>query len=386
MTEQPTPSPAPEGDRPVDAGGVSAVRLRVLLVGATDAEAAWLARALAALGSVELRRAADAAGEPSPGELDLVLQVVRREDRGVRGAVERARAFAAPLVVLTADGDASVVEEALSGGADEVLRGAEPAPEALHWVIACARHRRRIEAERAAYTAEVERHNHALEQFARTAAHDLKSPLALMHMELSWLLGSAEALPEKARHSLREALGTGEQLRKLVDDLHTFARTGDDLGEPVKVDCNALLAEARTRLAGRIAEAGAEVTADMLPTLWGNPKKLTELLFHLIANAVQFRGSDPPRVHVSAEYPDSAWLFSVQDNGRGIPQEDHERVFEPFTRRHSEGVAGNGLGLAICRRVVQAHGGRIWIESTPGAGATVYFTLPNRPPARASAR
>lgn len=358
----------------------------MLLSGASDHAFVVLERALSALGTVELHRGANAADGPGPGALDVVLQVVQPGDRDVRGAVERARALAVPLIVLAADGDACVAADALSAGADEVLRTAQPGPDELRWAIACARQRHRIEAERARYTAEVERHNHALEEFARTAAHDLKTPLALMHMELSWLVGSTEALPEKARHSLREALSTGAQMRQLVDDLHTFARTGDELGEPVKVDCNALLTEALARLAGRIAEAGAEVTADMLPTLWGNPQKLVELLFHLIANAVQYHGAEAPRVHVSAEYPDSAWLFSVQDHGLGIPQEDHERVFEPFTRRHSEGVAGNGLGLAICRRVVQAHGGRIWLESTPGAGTTVYFTLPNRPPTRAAAR
>ena len=134
--------------------------------------------------------------------------------------------------------------------------------------------------------------------------------------------------------------------------------------------------EAIQNLQVLINEHGAVVTRDELPTVTGDRTQLVQLIQNLLGNAIRFRAKEPPRIRVSAEKPGPDWVFSVQDNGMGIDAKYHERVFAVFQRLHSrKAYPGTGIGLAICRRIVDRHGGRIWFESEPGKGTTFYFTL-----------
>jgi light-regulated signal transduction histidine kinase (bacteriophytochrome) len=128
-----------------------------------------------------------------------------------------------------------------------------------------------------------------------------------------------------------------------------------------------------------IEESGAAITQDHLPALMADPSQLTQLFQNLIGNALKFRGEAPPRVHVSAEKKESEWIFSVSDNGIGIDPQYYDRIFIVFQRLHGkEDYPGSGIGLSICKKIVERHSGRIWLKSEPGKGATFYFSLPVR--------
>jgi light-regulated signal transduction histidine kinase (bacteriophytochrome) len=142
------------------------------------------------------------------------------------------------------------------------------------------------------------------------------------------------------------------------------------------VDCEALLARVLTDLQLVLADAKAEVTHDPLPTVQGDETRLGQVFHNLIGNALKFCGQDPPRIHVSVQRDGDHWRFTVQDNGIGIDPQQATRVFQVFQRLHTrKEYTGTGIGLAICKKIVEQHGGRIWVESTPGEGATFYFTI-----------
>jgi signal transduction histidine kinase len=133
---------------------------------------------------------------------------------------------------------------------------------------------------------------------------------------------------------------------------------------------------ATTNLRSQIEKEGAAVTTTELPKLIANPGHLIQIFQNLIGNGLKYRGEDPPRIAVSATKGDEEWIFSVTDNGIGIAPDYHEKIFIPFKRLHGQQYPGSGVGLAICRRIVERHGGRIWVESEPGRGATFYFSVP----------
>ena len=142
------------------------------------------------------------------------------------------------------------------------------------------------------------------------------------------------------------------------------------------IDCNAVLAKALLNLQAAIAESGAIVTSDPLPTLVAEEVMLMQLFQNLISNSIKYRGEEAPRIHVSAERDAGGWLFAVRDNGIGIDPQDADRVFGMFKRLHGSEIPGTGIGLALCKKVVERQGGRIWVESEAGRGATFKFTIP----------
>ena len=187
-----------------------------------------------------------------------------------------------------------------------------------------------------------------------------------------------DRLDETAARHLHYARDGAVRMQQLVNDLLRFSRVsrGAD-GDRERVDCDRLVEAVTADLQEAIVRAGATVTHGRLPTVIGVRTELRQLFTNLIGNAVKFHGSEPVRVHVSAEHSDAMWRFAVVDNGIGIDPAQAERVFEVFKRLHARGrYPGTGIGLAICKKVVEHHGGRIWVESTPGAGATFRFTLP----------
>jgi hypothetical protein len=166
-------------------------------------------------------------------------------------------------------------------------------------------------------------------------------------------------------------------MQRLINDLLAYSRVSTRGKAPEPADCCSALGEARVNLSAAIEESQAVIANDDLPTVMADQTQLVQLFQNLIGNAIKFRGSEPPRVHISAERKGKEWVFAVRDNGIGIDPQYHERIFGIFQRLHNrDQYPGTGIGLAICKRIVERHGGRIWVESEPGKGATFYFTIP----------
>jgi light-regulated signal transduction histidine kinase (bacteriophytochrome) len=165
-------------------------------------------------------------------------------------------------------------------------------------------------------------------------------------------------------------------MQQLVRDLLSYSRVDTDDQPREPTDCSAVLDEVVGNLEVPIRETAASVTWDDLPTLPANRTQLSQLFQNLIANAINYRGDEPPRIHIAAEANGDDWHFRVQDNGIGIDPEHREQVFMMFQRLHGSDRPGTGIGLAICNRIVERHGGRIWFDSEPGKGSTFHVVIP----------
>jgi len=233
-----------------------------------------------------------------------------------------------------------------------------------------------IEALRQA-SAELARSNRELEQFAFSASHDLQEPLRTVRNFAALLSRKYKGtLDGEADEYLGYITDGASRMQKLIAGLLAWARVGSQGLPFVPADCNALLRTTLFDLQLSIQETSAQVEVGPMPTVHGDPSQLGQLFTNLVSNALKFRGIAPPQVTVTAADAGSHWSFSVRDNGIGIAPEAHERLFRPFQRLH--GVTefeGTGLGLAISRRIVERHGGRIWVESVPGGGSDFRFTL-----------
>jgi PAS domain S-box-containing protein len=226
--------------------------------------------------------------------------------------------------------------------------------------------------------------NAELQDFAYTASHDLSEPLRMVASFLGLLDRRAGgALDDKSREYLRQASGGAVRMRHLIDDLLLYSRVANEEPRREQVDLKALVDDVLEVLGPAIAEERARVVVDDLPTLEAEPTQLTQLLQNLIGNAVKFHPPGaPPTVRVTARRTIGACVVTVADDGIGIPPADQERIFAMFTRLHGrEEYAGTGIGLAICRRIAERHGGRIYVESDVGSGAAFHTLLPDQPAA-----
>ncbi|MFC7231493.1 PAS domain-containing protein [Saliphagus sp. GCM10025308] len=232
--------------------------------------------------------------------------------------------------------------------------------------------------ERRTYERKLEASNERLEQFAYAASHDLQEPLRMVSSYLQLIERRyGEALDEDGEEFLEFAVDGAERMREMIDGLLEYSRveTQGNAFEPV--DLETVLSDAQADLRFPIQESGADVTAESLPRVEGDPTQLRQVFQNLLSNAIEYSGDEPPRVHVTAERADDVWEVSVRDEGIGIDPDDTDRIFEVFQRLHSqEEHAGTGIGLALCRRIVERHGGTIRADSEPGVGTTFTFTLP----------
>jgi PAS domain S-box-containing protein len=226
--------------------------------------------------------------------------------------------------------------------------------------------------------AELERSNQELEQFAYVASHDLQEPLRMVSSYVQLLARRyRDKLDADARDFISFAAEGAQRMQTLISDLLTYSRVGRKGEELRPVSCDTVVEQAIGNLQAAIEDAGATVTHDPLPTVVADETQLLQLFQNLIANAIKFRGAEPSRVHVGARREGGEWVFAVRDNGIGIDPQYADRIFLIFQRLHTrEEYAGTGIGLAICRKIVERYGGRIGVDSEPGQGSTFSFTLP----------
>ena len=238
--------------------------------------------------------------------------------------------------------------------------------------------RKRAEEVLAQQAKELARSNADLEQFAYVASHDLQEPLRMV-ASFTQLLAKRYGgkLDADADEFIGYAVDGVRRMQDLISDLLDYSRVGMRGKEFVPTNCEAVLQAALTNLKVALEETNALVTHDPLPTVRADGMQLCQLFQNLIGNALKFRGPAPPRIHVSAQAADYEWRFSVRDNGSGIDPQHAERIFVIFQRLHSAAeYPGTGIGLAISKKIAERHGGRMWVESEPGKGATFFFTLP----------
>jgi len=246
------------------------------------------------------------------------------------------------------------------------------------------------------------RSNQDLEQFAYVASHDLQEPLRIVASSMRLLAGRyKDRLDEDANEFIEYAVDGAQRMHRLINDLLRYSRVGTQGHGFEIVDMNRALDEALNNLRMAIKDSEADVVRDDLPSVYGDATQLVLLLQNLVGNAIKFQGEAPPRVQVRAEQVDSAaegcpepagrdtepetirhgrparWRFAVEDNGIGIGPEFRKRIFVIFQRLHRrDEYPGTGIGLALCKRIVERHGGQIWVESEHGKGSTFYFTIP----------
>lgn len=224
----------------------------------------------------------------------------------------------------------------------------------------------------------------ALSDVVHGLSHDLREPIRLVNIYAQFLRTrtSIEDDPN-GKEYLHEISSAAQRLDALVNGILEYARLiGADAPPFQPVDMNAVLQSALANLQMQIEQNRATITSDDLPEVSGDSAQLTQLMQNLISNAIKYRGSAAPEVFVTAERTSSEWRFSVQDNGIGINEDYLNQLFVPFSRLHGREISGVGLGLAICRSIVERHGGRIWVASRVGKGSTFMFELPSaaRPP------
>jgi signal transduction histidine kinase len=243
--------------------------------------------------------------------------------------------------------------------------------------VLAERERSRLEVARQA----LQRSNDELRQFAYVASHDLQEPLRTVASFTQLLVSRYRDLGDAEADEFVSLIVDGvERMSVLIHDLLEYSHTGVQKTLPSEpASAEVALGEVLFSLSAAIQESGATITHDALPDVWLESRSLVQLLQNLIGNAIKYRGPDPLHVHVSAELTGEEWLFSVKDNGIGIAPQYHGRIFGIFKRLHGKEIPGTGIGLAICQRIVEWHGGKIWVDSELGAGSVFHFTLAKEP-------
>jgi PAS domain S-box-containing protein len=241
--------------------------------------------------------------------------------------------------------------------------------------------RKQMERRLEAANLELQRSNQELEQFAYVASHDLQEPLRMVSSYTQLLEKRyKDQLDDSARTFIRYAVDGATRMQGLINDLLAYSRIATKGSEFTSLSSQRAFENALANLGGVLEETNAEVTYEELPDIVGDFGQLTRVFQNLLSNSLKYRNKEViPRIHVSVQDVDSEWRFSVQDNSIGIDPQYKDRIFKIFQRLHTaREYSGTGMGLSMCKRIIERHGGRIWVESEPGAGSTFYFTMPQQ--------
>ncbi|NJK41434.1 MAG: hypothetical protein HC934_08930 [Acaryochloridaceae cyanobacterium SU_2_1] len=258
-----------------------------------------------------------------------------------------------------------------------VARNITEQKESVVWVARNITERKQFESELAKLNQELLRSNQELEQFAYVASHDLQEPLRMVISFTQLLSQNYQGqLDEQADQMISFAVDGATRMQRLIQDLLSYSRVGTHSQSPEKVDCNQIVEVAIANLQAAIQESGAVLKVDPLPTIVNQPLLLTQLFQNLIGNALKYRGENPPVVTIGHQPQADQILIWVKDNGIGIEAQHADRIFMVFQRLHTrQHYSGTGIGLAICKKIVEQQGGKIWVESQINEGSTFFFTL-----------
>jgi signal transduction histidine kinase len=293
----------------------------------------------------------------------------------------------AAIVMVTGQGSEKAAVEAMKMGALDYITKSNISEMFFAQSIRNAIERSNLRRQISQYQRDLEKSNRALSEFAHIVSHDLKAPLRR-------IVSYCDLLKEEAKDKLEgESAGyidrlsaNAVRLQRFINDLLEFSRIMHAQEELKEIDLDKLIQEIMEDLEPLVEETRAKVTIGKMPQVMAYPLRIRQLFLNLISNALKYHGKTDPVVAVSAEDRGSHWLFSVEDNGMGIPKEYQKNIFQAFQRLHShDAIEGTGLGLSICQQVVAMHGGEIGLESDSGKGAKFFFTLPKRGPAKKAA-
>jgi light-regulated signal transduction histidine kinase (bacteriophytochrome) len=290
-----------------------------------------------------------------------------------------------PVLVISASDDLAAVADSLQRGAEDYL--VKPFdPMLLQARLSSTLERKRLrdrerlknmENERLASA--LQRSNEDLQRFAYAASHDLQAPVRTMTTYLQLLRRRLKArLAPEEGEMFDFAEGAAKRMHVLIHDLLQYSQASTQEARAESVDCDTLLSSLLLDMDAVIQDAGAVVTWEPLPVITYDPTRLRQVLQNLIGNAIKYRGKDAPEIQVLSALEDDHWRFCVRDNGQGIAPEHAPRIFDMFHRLHGDNIPGSGIGLAICKRIVERAGGKIWVHSEVDQGSTFCFTIPFR--------
>lgn len=353
---------------------------RILLLDDDEGDRALVTRLLEAELDVDVLEVTDGvsfAWHLTRGDFDAVICELRVSWGRMADALELVRSHRprAPFVVFTRDASPTAIDEILGQRIDALVAKDSAGFMRLPGLVGRLLLGEGLAASEEGAEGEPER----LRDIVHTLSHDLQEPLQLVR-RYATLLQEIEGEREegwKGRRYLEHVVGSTERMQQMIDGMLEYARLEASSEPPGLVDLNAVAEAALANLRGAIDTSGAEVTLERLPSVPGDFQQLVAVFQNLIGNAIKFRRDDPPKVHVGKDEEREAWVVFVEDRGIGIAEQDQERIFGLFRRLHPEETyPGTGMGLAICRRVVERHGGRIWVTSSPGEGSTFHVRLP----------
>jgi len=287
-----------------------------------------------------------------------------------------------PLIVVTGYlGEEKAVECIKQGATDCVLKDHLAR---LPLSVRRALKEKQLRQQRRRSEDELARSNAELEQFAYVASHDLQEPLRMIANYTQLLAERYRGkLDEQADKYIAYSVDGATRMQALIQDLLRFSRLGNQQIEPRTTECRAVVEQALKNLQTAILESGAAVNWNDLPVVLADPAQLTQVFQNLIANAIKFHGVETPMIQIDSEKKEHEWVFAVTDNGIGIPAESWQDIFVIFRRLHTRTeYAGNGIGLSICKKIIERHGGKIWIEAQAKPGCRFKFTLPSAPSPR----
>lgn len=335
-------------------------------------------------------RLSEGLDELASGRGDVVLLDLSLPDSHGLETFTKAQSQApdVPIILLTGLDDEELAVQVVQKGAQDYLVKSHVEGQVLARSLRYAIERQNLlgevvrqSRELARVNEELQRSNAELEQFAYVASHDLQEPLRMVSSYVQILAEDYSGrLGKDADRFIGYVVDGATRMKGLINDLLMFSRVGTQGRSFEPTDCNAIVEQVLADQATTIEGCGGKVTYTELPTVTGDVTQLTQLLQNLVSNALKYRRDVPPQVHVNAANRDGVWAFSVSDNGIGIAPHHRDRIFQMFQRLHHRNeYPGSGIGLAVCQKIVERHGGRIWVESEVGKGSTFHFTISSKP-------